>query len=47
MTTPPLIYVECDVPEGMRLADWRHSRARPVPRRRVPRPLVRLLAALA
>ena len=43
--TPQLIYVECDVPEGMTLADWRRSRGRSVARRpRVVRALARLLA---
>ncbi len=27
--TPPIVYVECDLPEGMTLDDWRRSRARP------------------
>lgn len=27
MTNPPVIYVECDVPEGMTLAAWRSANA--------------------
>jgi hypothetical protein len=30
--TAPLIYIECDVPEGMTLAEWGHRHA--VPRSR-------------
>jgi hypothetical protein len=28
----PLIYIECDVPEGMTLADWGRRNAIPRPR---------------
>jgi hypothetical protein len=42
MTTPPLKYVDCDVPEGMTLAEYRRSRseaARPAWRTRLRRRL--------
>jgi hypothetical protein len=35
-------YIECDVPDGMVLAEWRRARARRKNRRRVPRLRLRL-----
>jgi hypothetical protein len=26
---PPIVYVDCDLPEGVTLDEWRRSRARP------------------
>jgi hypothetical protein len=34
LAATPLIYVECDVPEGMTLDDWRRTRSAPARRRR-------------
>jgi hypothetical protein len=31
----PLIYVECDVPDGMTLSEWRRLRPAPSRRRRL------------
>jgi hypothetical protein len=35
-------YIECDVPDGMALAEWRRARARRKARRRIPRLRLRL-----
>jgi hypothetical protein len=35
-------YIECDVPDGMVLAEWRRARARRKHRRRMPRLRLRL-----
>ena len=35
-------YIECDVPEGMVLAEWRRARARRKHSRRMPRLRLRL-----
>jgi hypothetical protein len=35
-------YIECDVPEGMALAEWRRARARRKQPRRIPRLRIRL-----
>ena len=43
MKTAPLIYVECDVPEGLTLNEYRRGATRPaVRRRRRLRSLLRL-----
>jgi hypothetical protein len=42
-----LTYLECDVPEGLTLAQWRRARHRTAPARRHPwRALRRLLHSL-
>jgi hypothetical protein len=40
--SPPLIYVESDIPEGMTLVEWRRLRHPPVPRGFLRRALRRL-----
>ena len=42
MDTPPLIYIECDIPAGMTLTEWRRSQCSRSGRR--PRLWRRLLA---
>jgi hypothetical protein len=34
----PLLYVECDIPDGQTLAEWRRLRDQRAPRRRRRRP---------
>ncbi len=48
-TPPPIVYVECDLPEGMTLDAWRRSRAttpKPTPARRARRAGSRLTKRL-
>ena len=33
----PLIYIECDLPDGVTLSQWRKRHVRPVKQRRFPR----------
>lgn len=39
--TRPVLYVDCDVPEGMTLADYRAANSRPRRRRRGLRSMLR------
>ena len=39
MTSAPHIYVDCDLPDGMTLTDWRRAKSAPRPRPRVRRML--------
>jgi hypothetical protein len=44
--TPPLSYIDCDIPEGQTVVDWRRSRG-PYPVRRARRRAVRSLVRRA
>jgi hypothetical protein len=41
MAPPPSFqYIECDIPEGVSISEWRHERAQPATRRQRIRALL-------